>query len=114
MKRTRGHKGGTKPRTMVVTITVAVALPEGIDAGLTEHVVAVAAIGREQDKLSWAEKPLWAVTEIAFVKVAVWPAVTVWLVEPEEVMEKSGGPVTMKLNGADVVAEGTGLTTESG
>ena len=36
------------------------------------------------------------------MKVAVWPAVTVCVVVPDEVMEKSGGPVMVKLTGADV------------
>ena len=40
--------------------------------------------------------------EIAFVNVAVEPALTVWVVVPEEVIEKSGGGVTVKLNGVEV------------
>src|SRR5437899_2807101 len=54
MKRNRGHAGGTKPRAIVVTITEAVPLPLplGNEAGLTEHVVAVAATGSEHDKLT--------------------------------------------------------------
>ena len=97
---------------MVVTITEAVPLPEANTFGLTAQVVAVAATGRVQDKLTCDEKPLWAVTEITFVKVAVWPAATVTDVVPDEVIEKSGGPVTMKL----VVAlpPGKGSTTVSG
>jgi hypothetical protein len=43
---------------MVVTITEAVPLPEGNDGGLTEQVVAVAAAGKEQTKLTCAENPL--------------------------------------------------------
>src|SRR5258708_2283477 len=113
MKRTRGQEGGKKPRTMVVTITEAVPLPEANTFGLTAQVVAVAVRGREQDKLTCDENPLWAVTEITFVKVAVWPAATVTDVVPDEVMEKSGGAVTMKLNGADAPAA-IGSTTESG
>ena len=99
---------------MVVTVTVAMPLPEAKVLGVTVQAVAVAASGREQDKLTCDEKPLWAVTEITFVNVAVWPAATVCVVVPDEVMEKSGGPATMKLTGADAVAEGMGLTTESG
>ena len=57
MKRIRGHEGGTRPRAMVVTITEAVPLPEANVFGFTEQVVAVADSGREQDKLTCAEKP---------------------------------------------------------
>jgi len=42
---------------MVVTITEAVPLPEANVFGFTEQVVAVADSGREQDKLTCAEKP---------------------------------------------------------
>jgi hypothetical protein len=35
--------------------------------------------------------------EIAFVKVAVWPALTVCVVVPEALMEKSGGAVTVSV-----------------
>jgi hypothetical protein len=57
---------------MVVTATVAVPLPVANMLGVTvQVVVAVTATGREQDKLTWDEKPFWAVTEIAFVNVAV-------------------------------------------
>ena len=114
MKRIRGHEGGTSPRAVVVTMTEAVPLPVGNAAGLTEHVVAVALKGRAQATLTCAEKPLWAAMEITFVNVAVWPAVMVCVVAPEEVMVKSGGPVTMKLNGAEEVGDGTGLTTTRG
>ena len=110
MKRRRGHMGGTKPRAMVVTVTVEVPLPEAKEFGATEQVVAVALKGRAQDKLTWAEKPFCAAMEIALVNVAVWPAVTVCVVVPEEVIEKSGGPVTVKLNGAEV-PPGAGSTT---
>jgi hypothetical protein len=48
------------------------------------------------------------------VNVAVWPAATVWVVVPDDVTEKSGGPVTVKFTGAEGVGEGMGLTTESG
>ena len=58
MKRTRGHKGGTEPLAMVVTVTVAVPLPEANMLGvIVQVVVAVTATGREQDKLTCAEKP---------------------------------------------------------
>jgi len=62
---------------MVVTVTVAVPLPEAKVFGLTAQVVALAAIGKEHDKFTCDEKPFWAATEIAFVNVAVCPAVTV-------------------------------------
>jgi hypothetical protein len=42
---------------MVATMTEAVPLPLGNDGGLTEQVVDVAAKGREQLKLTCAEKP---------------------------------------------------------
>jgi hypothetical protein len=42
---------------MVVTLTVAEPLPEANMLGVTVQVVAVAATGREQDKLTCAEKP---------------------------------------------------------
>ena len=113
MKRTRGHKGGTSPRAVVVTVTVAEPLPVGNDTGLTEQVVAFAVAGREQAKLTCAEKPLCAATEIALVNVALWPAATVSDVVPDDVTEKSGGPVTVKFTGAEGVGEGMGLTTES-
>ena len=87
---------------MVVTLTLTVPLPLASMFGLTVHVVAVAATGREQDKLTCDEKPLFAVTEIAFVKLAVCPAGIVCVVIPEDVIEKSGGSVTVKLTGDDV------------
>jgi hypothetical protein len=59
-------------------------------------------------------KPLPAAIVRAFVNVAVCPAFTVWVVVPDDVTEKSGGPVTVKFTGADVVPGGTGLTTERG
>jgi hypothetical protein len=59
MKRIRGHMGGAKPRAMVVTVTVAVPLPEVNMLGVTlQVVVAVTAAGRAQDRLTWDEKPL--------------------------------------------------------
>jgi hypothetical protein len=77
IKRNRGHTGGTTPRAMVVTVTEAVPLPVGSEAGLTEQVVAVALKGRAQAKFTCDEKPFCEAMEIAFVNVAVWPAVTV-------------------------------------
>ena len=83
-------------------MTEAVPLPEANEVGLTEQVVWLAAYGREHDRLTCEAKPLCGVTEIVLVKVAVWPAATVCVVLPEEVMEKSGGPVTVKLTGTEV------------
>src|SRR5258708_1385923 len=59
MKGTRGHKGGgTRPRAMVVTVTVAVPLPEAKVFGLTAQVVvAVTLDGRAQDKFTCAVNP---------------------------------------------------------
>ena len=85
------------PRAIVVAVTVAVPLPEGSDAGLMEQVVAVAANGSEQVKVTCELKPLMADTVTALVKVAVWPAFTVCVVVPEAVMEKSGGGVTVSV-----------------
>lgn len=113
MNRTRGHRGGTRPRAVVVTVTVAVPLPEANMLGATVQVVALAEIGREQDKFTCAEKPLWAATEIALVNVADCPAATVCEVVPDEVMVKSGGGVTVKLKAADV-PPGAGSTTYTG
>jgi hypothetical protein len=45
-----------------------------------------------------------------FVNVAVVPALTLCVVVPEEVMEKSGGPITVKSKGAEV-PPGAGSTT---
>lgn len=105
MKRTRGHTGGTRPRAVVVTVTVAVPLPDANTFGLTAQVVAFAVVGREQDKLTCDEKPFCAAIEMAFVNVAVWPALTVCVVVPEEVIVKSGGGgggVTVMLKGRDI------------
>lgn len=110
MKRIRGHEGGIRPRAMVVTVTVAVPLPVANVFGFAAQVVAVAADGSEQDKLTWAENPLSADTVMAFVNVAVCPAFTVCVVAPEVATEKSGGPVTVKLKGAEV-PPGAGSTT---
>ena len=54
----RGHKGGAIPQAMVLTVTEAVPLPEANTFGFTAQVVAFAVVGREQDKLTTAEKPL--------------------------------------------------------
>jgi hypothetical protein len=99
---------------MVVTVTVALPLPVAKDLGLTEQVVEVAETGSEQDTFTWAEKPDCAAMVIAFVKVAVWPAATVCEVVPVEVIEKSGGPVTVKFTALEEVGVGTGLTTVIG
>jgi hypothetical protein len=82
---------------MVVTLTLAVPLPLAKTFGFTEQVVLLALIGREQERFTCEAKPLCAVTEMAFVNVAVWPAFTACVIVPVEVMEKSGGPVTVKL-----------------
>ena len=42
------------------------------------------------------EKPFCGVTEIALVNVALWPALTVWLVMPAEAREKSGAGAKVK------------------
>ena len=57
MKRPRGKMGGARLRALVVTMTEAVPLPVGKEAGFIEQVVFVAVRGREQDKFTWAEKP---------------------------------------------------------
>src|SRR5260370_26317507 len=99
---------------MVVTLTVAEPLPEANMLGVTVHVVvAVTANGREQDKLTCAEKPLRAETVMALVNVAVWPAFTVCVVVPVAVTEKSGGGGgggTGKVTGLEVPG-GAGSTT---
>ena len=110
MKRIPGHPGGTSPRAIVVTMTEEVPLPVGNEGGLTEQVVAVAATGRAQVKLTCAEKLFCGAMVSTFENVAGWPAGTVSVVVPEEVIVKSGGPVTVKLKGAEVPA-GAGSTT---
>lgn len=65
--------------------------------GVTVQVVPDAANGIEHDKLTCALKPLRGATEIAFMKVAVWPALTVCVVVPDVVTEKSGGGVTVSV-----------------
>lgn len=62
---------------MVVTVTVAVPLPLASMFGFTVQVVAVAATGKEQERLTCEAKLFCAVAEIPLVKVAVWPALTV-------------------------------------
>ena len=100
-----------RPRAVVVTVTVA--LPLVSTSGLTVQVVAFAVTGREQIKLTCAEKPLRSETEMTLVNVAVWPALTVCVAVPVEVMEKSGGGVIVKLNGAEV-PPGAASTTYTG
>ena len=92
----------------MATVTVAVPLPEGNELGLTLHVVKDA--GGAQLNVTWALKPASGETVIALVNVAVCPAPMVTAVVPEEVREKSGGGVTVKLNGAEV-PPGAGSTT---
>jgi len=70
-KRKRNQIGGTSPRAMVVTMTEAVPLPLGNEAGLTAQLVAVALAGRAQVKLTWAEKPFCGAMEITLGNVAV-------------------------------------------
>lgn len=81
---------------MVVTLTPAVPLPLGSMFGLTAQVVSVAATGSEQVKLTCEAKSFWAVTVIALPNVAVCPALTVCVVVPVALMEKSGGRVNVK------------------
>ena len=85
----------------MVTVTVEVPLPEAKALGLTAQVVFVAATGREQDRLTWAEKPLSGETVMTFVNAAVWPALMVCVVVPEEAIEKSGGAVTVSVKLAE-------------
>lgn len=96
------------PFFVVVTVTVAVPLPEVRVLGLTLQVVKDAGVA--QIKATWALNPLSGETVMALVNVAVCPALTVTVVVPEVVREKSGGAVTVKLNGADV-PPGAGSTT---
>lgn len=101
MKRPRGRNGGARPRAVVVTVTVA-EFPGNSDIGLTEQCVAMA--GREQDKLTGAEKPPVALTKMTLVKVAVWPALMVAETGPGVEMEKSVEPVTVKFIAFDLPA----------
>jgi hypothetical protein len=96
------------PPFVVVTVTVAVPVPDGNVFGLTVQVVKDA--GGAQLRFTWELKPLRAATVMAFVNMAEVPALTVCVVVPEEVMEKSGGPVTVKLTGADVPPGGGSST----
>jgi hypothetical protein len=102
--------GGTSPRTVVFTITDAVPLPDGNEFGFTLQEVAVAFVGIVHVNATAAENPFCAATLIAFANVAVVPAGTVTLVVPTEVIEKSGGPVTVKFIGTEV-PPGGGSTT---
>jgi hypothetical protein len=95
-------------RAVVVTETEAVPLPLANIFGLTAHVVIVA--GGAQVKFTCALNPLSAETVMALVNVAVCPALIVCVVVPVEVIEKSGGGVTVKLNGAEE-PPGEGSTT---
>jgi hypothetical protein len=109
----KGEEGGARPRAIVVTETVAVPLPEAKELGLIEQCVSVALNGVEQLNATAEENPLWPAMTIAFVNVAVDPAATVTLVVPIDVIEKSGGPETVKLTGAEAAA-GAGSTTGTG
>jgi len=82
---------------VVVTLTLAIPLPDANMFGLTTQMVAVAATGKEQAKLTCEENPPCEETVIAFVNVAVWPALTVCDVGPEAVREKSGGRTTVSV-----------------
>lgn len=95
-RKPRGAGGGIIARAVVVTETLAVPLPLANTFGFTVQVVLVAAIGREQDKLTGDANPFCAVTEMALVKVAVWPALTVCVVVPVEAMAKSAVGVKVK------------------
>lgn len=75
VKRIFGATGGALPREVVVTMTEAVPVADGRDDGFTLHVVADAA--SEQLRLTVPEKASSGAIAIAFVNVAVWPAVTV-------------------------------------
>lgn len=95
--RSVGNDGGAMPWAMVVTLTLAVPLPLASMFGLTVQVVVeVTEAGKEQDKLTCEAKPFCAVTVIELVKLAVWPALTVCVVVPVEVMVKSGVGVKVK------------------
>jgi hypothetical protein len=96
----------------VVTETVAVPLPDAKEFGLIEQCVSVALNGVEQLNATAEENPPWPAMTIAFANIAVDPAATVTLVVPVDVIEKSGGPVTVKF----VVAlpPGKGSVTVSG
>ena len=94
------------PRAVVVTVTVAEPLVRV--AGLTEQLVPRPTM--EQVRFTADAKPFCGETVTTLVYVAVWPALIVCEVVPLEVKVKSGGPVTLKLKGADVPA-GSGSTT---
>jgi hypothetical protein len=86
------EEGTAKPRAVVVTVSVAVPVPEARLLGLRLQVVAEA--DKEQLKLTWEVKPFSGETEMALEKTAIWPALIVWVVTPEDVREKSGGEET--------------------
>jgi len=88
----RREEGTAKLRAVVVTVSVAVPAPEARLLGLTLQVVAEAY--KEQLKLTCEANPFSGETEMAFENTAVWPALIVWVVEPEDVREKSGGEET--------------------
>src|SRR5579871_4666855 len=92
--------GGMRPRAVVVTVTVAEPLVSV--SGLTEQLVSRATI--EQDRFTLEVNPVPGDTVTAFVKTAVVPAFTVSVVVPEAVKEKSGGGVTVNVNGAEFPA----------
>jgi hypothetical protein len=106
-----GSGGTSNPREVVVTETEAVPLPFAKLFGVTEQEVAAAGTAQLRDTAE--EKPFCAAIEIALLNVAVAPAETVTLVVPLAAIEKSGGPVAVTVNGADVPA-GEGSTTKIG
>jgi hypothetical protein len=116
----RGHEiirrfkgsGGAKLRAVVVTMTVAdcAAISE---FWLSAHVVACA--GDVHETFTNPVNPFTALTVIALVNVAVWPAVTVCEPCPAATLnEKSGGPVTVKFTELEVTDVGVTLTTVMG
>lgn len=107
MRRLNGGKG-VMLRAIVVTVTLA-DWPALRTFWLSIHVVAWA--GSVHATLTCPVNPFTALTVIALVNVAVFPALTVCEPCPAAtVNEKSGGPVTVRLKGAEVPA-GAGSTT---
>lgn len=94
--RGQGEIGGNIERDIVVTVTEAVPLPDGDEAGVTAQVVAIA--GGMQLSATAEAKPSVPVTPIAFENVAVCPANTVNAVLPCAAMVKSG-PTTVSTAG---------------